>query len=331
MSIRKTLLATTMLAGVMGGVLLSANSARAADISVAPYYKAPVLPVLPAVDGINGKVEAWAGSINRSSLYGYRGAFSVPLAMQWGLQVDTSAGALQGRAFGSVAPHLFWRDPTRGLIGLYASHTYWNQFGGVHVTQVAGEGEAYWGRWTVQGIAGVEFGNSATSVATGGGVFPGPNPPLGQGPAPPGAIVNSAFFQTYDIRTRFFDQINLKYYFTDNWSGYVGHRYLGGLNALALGTEAAVPLGRMMASAFVEARVGEHQFQGIWGGLRVYFGQQDKALIRRQREDDPTYWDTLHSILNNYGSSGTATSTPFCTFPRTPRLDGSCEFMGSPS
>jgi hypothetical protein len=126
MSIRKTLLNTTMLAGVVGGVLLGASPGRAADINVVPYYKAPVLPELPAVDGFNGKVEAWVGSINRASLYGYRGAFSVPLATQWGLQVDTSAGALQGRAFGSVAPHLFWRDPTRGLVGLYASHTYWD-------------------------------------------------------------------------------------------------------------------------------------------------------------------------------------------------------------
>jgi hypothetical protein len=328
MSMRRTLLTTTMLTGIVGGVFLSVTRAGAADVAAVPYYKAPVILEQPAVDGINGKVEAWVGNIDRLSLYGYRGAFSIPLATQWGLQVDTSAGSLGSRAFGSIAPHLFWRDPSRGLVGLYASHTYWDQFGGVHVTQVAGEGEAYWGRFTVQGIVGVEFGNSVTSIATGGGVFPGPNPGPVPGGVPPGSIVNALFLQGYDIKTRFMDQINLKYYFTDDWNGYIGHRYLGGLNALALGTEAAVPLGwGRMGAVFVEARLGEHQFQGIWGGLKLYFGQRDKTLIRRQREDDPTYWDTLHSIVNTYGSSGTATSTPFCTPPRVLQPNGTCESL----
>jgi hypothetical protein len=55
-----------------------------------------------------------------------------------------------------------------------------------------------------------------------------------------------------------------------------------------------------MASAFVEGRVGSNQFEGIWGGLRVYFGQKEKSLIRRHREDDPTTWDTLFSIIGNF-------------------------------
>jgi hypothetical protein len=325
MSIRRVLLNTTMLAGVMGGVLLSVNCARAADISVVPYYKAPMLPE-PAVDGLNAKWEVLGGSLNRRNLYGSRAAISAPLAGQWGLQVDLAAGSLESRAFGSIAPHLFWRNPSQGLIGVYASHTHWDQFGGVHVTQVAGEAEGYFGRFTVQGIAGVEFGNSVTSIATGVGVFPGPNPPFGGGPVPPGVIINSAFIQGYDVRTRFFDQINLKYYLTDNVAGYIGHRYLGGRNALALGGEAAVPLGRgVMGSAFVEARFGETQFQGVWGGLRFYFGQKDKTLIRRHREDDPNVWDTLHSILNNYNSSGSTTSTLFCGPGRDLQPNGTCE------
>jgi hypothetical protein len=104
---RRTLLTTTMLTGIVGGVFLSVTRAGAADVAAVPYYKAPVILEQPAVDGINGKVEAWVGNIDRLSLYGYRGAFSIPLATQWGLQVDTSAGSLGSRAFGSIAPHLF--------------------------------------------------------------------------------------------------------------------------------------------------------------------------------------------------------------------------------
>ena len=80
MSIRKVLLNSTMLAGVMGGVLLSANSVRAADISVVPYYKAPVLPE-PAVDGLNAKWEVLGGSLNRRTLYGSRAAISAALVL----------------------------------------------------------------------------------------------------------------------------------------------------------------------------------------------------------------------------------------------------------
>jgi len=135
----------------------------------------------------------------------------------------------------------------------------------VRVTQVAGESELYWGRFTLHGVAGVEFGNSVSGPDT-----------------------TNTFIEVFDSKTRFFDQVTLKYYFIDNWNGYIGHRYLGGNHALAVGTEAALALsGGVMASAFLEAYAGEDQFHGVWGGLRYYFGQKDKSLIRRHREDDP--------------------------------------------
>ncbi len=61
-----------------------------------------------------------------------------------------------------------------------------------------------------------------------------------------------------------------------------------------------------MGAAFAEGRLGEHNRNGVFGGLRFYFGQKDKSLIRRHREDDPLDWtaDTLFSI----GGSGTSTS-----------------------
>jgi hypothetical protein len=324
MSIRKALLNTTMLAGVVGAVYLTANVARAADISPVPYYKAPILSE-PAVDGFNAKWEALGGTLAHKSLYGSRAALSFPLASQWGLQVDAHVGSLDRRAFGTIAPHLFWRNPSQGLIGLYASHTHWDQFGGVHVTQVSGEGELYIGRFTVQGIAGVEFGNSVTSLTTNTTIVP----PAGGIFGAAGVASTNTFLEGFDVKTRFFDQVNLKYYFTDNVAGYIGHRYLGGKNALAVGAETALPFGKgVMTSAFIEARTGEGQFTGVWGGLKVYFGQKDKTLIRRHREDDPPFWDTLHSIVNNYHSSGSSTSTLFCNNGRELQPDGTCESFG---
>jgi hypothetical protein len=57
MPIRKALLATTMLAGIVGSAC-SIGVAHAADAAV-PFYKAPPLPE-PAVDGFNAKWKPWA-------------------------------------------------------------------------------------------------------------------------------------------------------------------------------------------------------------------------------------------------------------------------------
>jgi hypothetical protein len=104
----------------------------------------------------------------------------------------------------------------------------------------------------------------------------------------------------------------------------IGHRYLGGKHALALGTEHAFTLGNGQASSlFVEARLGEGDFHGVWGGLKFYWGQKDKSLIARHRQDDPPVWDTLFSITNSRSSSGGSSSEEFCAAPEIP-IGGSC-------
>jgi hypothetical protein len=289
--------------------------AQAADLMTT---KAPPPPAsVYAVDGLNFKFDAFGGSIANRDVEGVRGAITAPLSGPYGVQIDLGAGSLDGRAFGNIAGHLFWRDPSRALLGLYVSHTHWDELGGVHVSQVAGEGEYYFGRITLQGIAGVEFGNSVASSTTATTIIP---PGIGV----PGLTTTSVFTQGFDVKTRFFDQINLKYYVTDDWDAYVGHRYQGGLNALALGTEVAFPVGRgILASGFLEARVGEQDFHGVWGGIRFYFGN-DKPLIARHRTQDPDVYDSLYSLLNNQIQSGSSSSTtiPALSPPGPPLCGG---------
>ncbi len=311
MRLRQRLLTTTVLAGIAVGVCSVPHAARAADLNLTPLY-ARTPWAAPAVDGFNAKWEGLGGQLDHKTLYGSRGSMSIPLGRQWGLQVDGSGGSLQQRGFASVGGHLFTRNPSQGLLGIYSSYTRWNKFGGVHATHVAGEGELYAGRWTLQGIAGVEFGNSASNIASATAVLP-------PGVGVPGVIITDTLVQSYDVKTRFMDQVNLKYYFTDNWDGYVGHRYLAGKNALALGSEAGVRLGTVMGTAFVEGRVGDKSFEGVWGGLKLYFGQKDKTLIRRHREDDPPIWDTLFSIVGNFNQS--ASQTTLGTPPLPPEGD----------
>ena len=208
--------------------------------------------------------------------------------------------------------HLFWRNPSQGLLGVYASYTNWDRFGGVHATHVAAEGEVYLGRWSLRTIIGAEFGNSASQSFSSVYVTP---PAIGI----PGAITTATLVQSYDVKTRFIDQVNLKYYFTDNWQGYVGHRYLAGKNALALGSEIGLPLGGgVMGTAFVEGRVGSSNFEGTWGGLRFYFGQKNKTLIRRHREDDPLPWDNLFSIIGNFNQNGSQSVQGLGALPPPP-------------
>jgi hypothetical protein len=291
MSLRHRALATTMLTCLAGGPLVAPS--LAADLT----YKSPAfspVPYQPGVDGLNWKLGALGGTLADRSLYGGSGSVSIPLAGLYGLQLDGAAGTYDNKFFAAGGAHLFARDPSRGLIGLYASATQWNEFGGLHVGQVAGEGEVYLGQWTIQGIAGVESGNSRTATI--------------------GNLV-----QTYDTKTRFFDKINVAYYATDNWKMFVGHRYLGGKNALALGTEYGFRVnGPLMGAVFVEGRIGENDYHGIWGGLRFYRGDKDKTLIQRHRQDDPIEWtpETLFSIVN------TLKTTPVVTPPPPPPCVG---------
>jgi hypothetical protein len=312
MQLRSSLLSTTAISGIVGGLLLPIATVRAADIAL----KAPMLAMAPAaaVDGVNAKFEGLVGSFADRSIYGSKGSFSVPLGAQFGAQFDYAAGNFDDRAFGVLGGHLFWRDPARGLIGVYANHTYWEQYGGTRISQVAVEGELYLGLWTLQGIVGVELGDTATNVTS--SAF----------------TVNSLTTTTtlsefYDVRTRFFDQINLSYYIQPDWKAFVGHRYLGGKHALAAGSEWAMPLGGgRMASLFVEGRVGEDDFRGVWGGVKFYFGRKDKPLIQRHRQDDPINWapESLFSIINSFGSSSTNIST--CPFPEV-YVNGVCRIV----
>jgi hypothetical protein len=307
MSIRARLLVSTVVAGICFPPL----PLLAADMVTKEAF--PIFA--PAVDGVNARFDGFGGSFAHQSFYGGRSSVAMPLAGQWGAQVDVIGGRMGGDSFGSLGGHLFWRDPSRGLLGLYVNHTLWSGLGGVYVTQVAPEVEVYWNRWTFQGIAGVEFGNSG-SYATSTSILP----PVGPIPG-----VATTYFDTFDVKTRFFDQINLKYYFTDNWAGYVGHRYLGGKNALALGSEYAMPLKPgVMGSAFVEARLGSGSFEGLWGGLRLYIGKKDKSMMARHREDDPITWDTLFSIINSTHRNSGSSSREFCDGGGSP-VQGSCE------
>lgn len=279
-----------MLAGTVGAAFACGNQAFAADMAT----KAPPSSsanCVQAVDGVNGKIGGFGGSAANHSYAGSEGSVSLPLGCEFGAQIDGLASSFDNRFLAGAAAHLFMRNPAQGLLGVYGDYLNWDQFGGVRVGHIGGEGELYNGQWTVRGLVGVEHGDSKSVTV--------------------GSVV-----QNFNMPTRFFDQVDIAYYLQDNLEVFAGQRYLGGKNAAAFGGEWGMPLGHgIMASLFAEGLVGENSFHGGWGGLRFYFGEKDKTLIRRHREDDPTDWDndTLFGITNSGTQTGLPATPPPCT------------------
>src|SRR5262245_40807384 len=138
---------------------LSYAKARRAIAPAATWLPRP----MPAVDGINAKIDGYGGGASHTSgLSGATGSLSVPLAQQWGAQIDGRVENANGVSAYGVAGHLFWRDPSIGLVGAYGS--YWHSDGidvarigrvSTNSSSIAAEVEYYWGRWTLGGLVGV--------------------------------------------------------------------------------------------------------------------------------------------------------------------------------
>jgi hypothetical protein len=146
--------------------------------------------------------------------------------------------------------HGFWRDPSRGLFGIYASASQMDILGGLNSYTMALESEIYLDRFTFENLMGsIDFDY---------------------------------------VSPEFFSVSRLAYYPTDNFRVDVGHGYGNNRNALLFGGEWDVGQGgRTTTSLFADAAVSENGDTTANFGVRFYFGQQEKTLIRRHREDDP--------------------------------------------
>ena len=264
MSIRNVFFVSTAL---VSGVVFS-GVAVAADMYLEGTPVAPSM--LPAVSGINGKISLLGGSLFDEGYGALAGSISVPVGVRYGLQLDGAVGTHDGEFIGGGAGHLFWRDPTIGLLGLFGSYTYHDSLDG-SVSRIGVEGEYYWDRVTLKGVVGAEFFDVDV----------------------PTDVDEENFFAFSD----------LSYYPLDNLELSVGHRYTAETHALALGIE--YQLDQQVFSSgvalFAEGRIGENDYEGIWGGVTFYIGD-DKSLIRRHREDDPDDWgedNLLGAILGS--------------------------------
>jgi hypothetical protein len=258
----------------------------------------------PAVSDTNFRIDGFGGYANGNTgvrhygdgLGGATADLTMPIGDQFGLQVDGMAGDWGGSAFYSVGGHLFWRDPDRGSFGAYGSWTRMDRGGwpflprssGVSSANAGGEGELYWDAITLRGLVGWE-----------------------------GAGIPGHVYTMEDI----------SWYADPNLKFSAGHRYLGANHAAALGAEwltGGDVLGGGL-SVFAEGRIGSRAFSGVWGGLRLYFGQSE-TLIDKQRRDDPVdaLPDNLFAIQSFVGKLDKANKDKECG-------GSSCSTSGTPS
>jgi len=246
----------------------------------------------PAVDGVNGKLTVYGGAGQGNSVTisgipglspaqsstvwkgagGAMGTISVPLGHSFGAQLDLGSGAFGNSPLGNATGHLFWRDPDKGLIGAYGSGLLLGDRVGRGVWTAAGEFEAYLGRFTGRAVIGIQGASSY------------------RGALSPFEVRSYGGPSAFTTPNYFTDIVSATFYPIDDLALSVGHVYSFGRNAVTGEVEYLLPQfrgGNIAPSAFVSAAYGWNNSSNIMAGIRIYFGNHDKTLIRRQREDDP--------------------------------------------
>ena len=194
-------------------------------------------------------------------------------------QADGAVGSFDDELLGGGALHLFARDPSRYLLGLYGSYHTWDQ---MNVWRAALEGELYIGQVTLEGIAGYES-------------FDAPN------------FIDGSPVLTLDD-DHLFGQADAAYYITDDFKVYAGYRYINETSFGAAGTEYLIRGMEVPLALFARGDFGDENFNSITGGLRVYLSDDpQKSLIDRHRRDDPKVYaptfPTLAAQRSNRGSA----------------------------
>ena len=224
----------------------------------------------PAVSAINARIEGAFGSNDGDGFGHVAGAITLPIGERFGFQVDGLIRFGNDQTDIGGAAHLFWRDPDKGLVGLYASYMQFNRdnpdifvakaFGvDSSVARVGLEAEAYFGDFSIIGVAGWQ----QSDIGEGKGTSKETNP---------------------------FADIDFAYYATDDLRLTAGYRYDGFDSFGVVGAEYKFASS---ASAKIEGQFGEDTSR-VWAGLTFHIGGNDpnKSLKGRQREDDPTIWMT---------------------------------------
>ena len=113
---------------------------------------------LPAVSGVNGKVDILGADLNSENFWAASGSLSFPVTHSFGVQLDGMLADYSANPVWGTGGHAFWRDPEIGLLGVVGSRA--DFFNGTIVNRYGVEGEVYLGQFTLAGTVGYQTGNS---------------------------------------------------------------------------------------------------------------------------------------------------------------------------
>lgn len=241
------------------GFSLPMVGAHAADLilySPQPMAEQPTDLMLPAVSGINGKLEISGGFLRTpGTTIGHarvNGSISIPVTDRFGLQGDLAVFNTPPGVGYAGALHAFTRDPSSYLLGVTGAAV---RVPGATLMAIGPEAELYMGDWSLEawvGVANLNYDDAA--LADTSGLL---------------AIADLAYYITPDFRVS------------------VGGSSVIGYNQLRLATEYQVTNFDIPFSVTGEGRFGQDGSVIATIGLKHYFGDPDKALIDRHRQDDP--------------------------------------------
>ncbi|MGI9416141.1 MAG: hypothetical protein ACR2PM_20895 [Hyphomicrobiales bacterium] len=217
----------------------------------------------PAVSEPNGKISVQGGfrdedNIDSEAIGKANGSFSLPLGHSFGAQADGWIGVGDERTFGGVGGHLFWRDPSIGLLGVTGSYGFvdYDNNPDEELGRIGGEGELYLDQLTFAAAAGYQFGDSDVDE---GGYVSG----------------------------------EVRWYLSPDFLLYGGAEYDPEREGIGrAGVEFQPGLaGFPGLSLFADGMAGDNDFAQVLFGVRYYFGSP-KSLVDRHRKDDPKSLDT---------------------------------------
>lgn len=273
------------------------NGALAADELTEEYTGTK-----PAVSGLNGKLEfgyfyadievapgipGAAPAVNADAdAFIVQGAVSAPIGHQFGIQFDAGAftgdvGAFDVEGAGG-AIHLFWRNPDVALLGGYVHYVNTDIGPLVDVDNIryGAEAEIYLDRLSLEGFAGADYLEVSTGPIT----------------------VDETFFSGRAVAA---------YYPQDNLRIFAGVQHAFDETSFVGGGEFLFNTGWQAEPAlYARGTIGEDS-SNVMAGLKFYFGERGKSLIRRHREDDPPI-----VLFDNIGAAGSAACAASSQMPR---------------
>ncbi len=227
----------------------------------------------PAVSAMNGKIALEGGTLTTTTfgtqaVRALSGSLTFPVQNQFGVQLDAGAGQMGADSFTGAGAHLFWRDPSRGMVDLQFGATFIDRTGVLVPDQTAYaigvEGELYLDQFTIAANAGRIFGTNVTV-----GDYYG---------------------------------VDLSWYASNNLKLRIGYGQTPDVNGMAnAGIEWMPMLDSLEGMAVYADYYNGTGYENIGLGVRFYFGE-GKSLKDRHRRDDPERNLAL-GVLNGGGGA----------------------------